>query len=56
MRTSISRPDRRAPAQEPAVVVIARRAGALAALLRASGRLGEALVAENIARQLRRLS
>jgi hypothetical protein len=34
------------------LAVLARRAAALAALLRADGRLGEALVADNIARGL----
>jgi hypothetical protein len=50
-----SRRHRRTPAQEPAadLVVIARRAAALADLLRSSGRPGEALVAANIADALR---
>jgi hypothetical protein len=47
--------ERRTPAQEPAadLVVIARRAAALADLLRSSGHPGEALVAANIAFALR---
>lgn len=54
MVPSSSRRQRSSRRQAVDLAVIARRAEALAALLREAGRRGEAHVAANIARELRR--